>query len=350
MNKPSSLASSARSWRDIPQVVAPRSMSREGRRRLTMGFVKVGLGLLAFAFVAWAGWEVVQLWQHDPMRLAAPEKSDPLRTIKLTTNGVLDEEWVVEKLALPRGVALMELDLDALQTHLLADRQVRTAVLTRKFPDTLLVTLQERSPVVRLRVVDRSGQSRDLLVARDGMVFPGVNFAPEMVAALPWLDGVTLAPLKTGGFSPVAGLETVADLLETAQINVPNLRRTWRVIGMERFASYGEILVRTEQVKEITFGLRDDFLTQVALLDAVLAETRERPVSTINLSLGKKQVPVVYAPEGAAGALAPAPVANPSPAALRDAPRAGTNGKPAGATATAGPPRFIVSISPNPES
>jgi hypothetical protein len=182
------------------------------------------------------------------------------------------------------------------------------------------------------------------------MVFPGVNFAPEMVAALPWLDGVTLAPLKAGGFTPVAGLETVADLLETAQINVPNLRRTWRVIGMERFATYGEILVRTEQVKEITFGLRDDFLTQVALLDAVLAETRERPVSTINLSLGKKQVPVVFAPEGAASALAPAPVASPSPAALRDTPRAGSNGKAAGATAVNGAPRFIVSISPNPES
>lgn len=349
MNKPASLVSSARSWRDIPQVVAPRSMSREGRRRLTMGFVKAGLGLLTFALVAWAGWEVVQLWQHDPMRLAAPVKSDPLRTIKLTTNGVLDEEWVVEKLALPRGVALMELDLDALQTQLLADHQVRTAVLTRKFPDTLLVTLQERSPVVRLRVADRSGQPRDLLVARDGMVFPGVNFAPELVASLPWLDGVTLAPLKVGGFAPVAGLETVADLLETAQVNVPNLRRTWRVIGMERFSSYGEILVRSDQVREITFGLRDDFLTQVALLDAVLAETRERPVSTINLSLGKKQVPVVFAPEGAAGALAPAPAASPAPAAPRDASRAGAASKAAG-TAAAAPLRFIVSISPNPES
>ncbi len=348
MNKPVSFASSARSWRDIPQVVAPRSMSREGRRRLTMGFVKVGLALAAFAFVVWAAWEVVQLWQHDPMKLAAPVKSDPLRTIKLTTNGVLNEEWVVQKLALPRGVALMELNLEALQTQLLADRQVRTAVLTRKFPDTLVVTLQERSPDVRLRVADRSGQPRDYLVARDGMVFPGVNYAPELVASLPWLDGVTLAPLVGGGFAPVAGLETVADLLETAQVNVPNQRRTWRVVGMDRFASYGEIVVRSEHAREIVFGLRDDFLTQVALLDAVLAETRERPVSTINLSLGKKQVPVVFAPEGSTGELAPVPSASPSAAALRDGPRAGPATKTPGATT--GRPRFTVSISSNPES
>lgn len=349
MNKSASFASSARSWRDIPQVVAPRSMSREGRRRLTMGFVKVGLALAAFAFVAWAAWEVVQLWQHDPMKLAAPVKSDPLRTIKLTTNGVLNEEWVVEKLGLPRGVALMELDLEALQTRLLADRQVRTAVLTRKFPDTLVVTLQERSPVVRLRVADRSGQPRDFLVARDGMVFPGVNYAPELVATLPWLDGVTLGPLSGGGFAPVAGLETVADLLETAQVNVPNQRRTWRVVGMDRFASYGEIVVRSEQVREIVFGLRDDFLTQVALLDAVLAETRERPVSSINLSLGKKQVPVVYAPEAPAGTLVPSAPVSPAPTAVRDAVRAGAAGKTAaGPVATS--PRFIVSISSHPES
>ena len=184
---------------------------------------------------------------------------------------------------------------------MLVDPQVRTAVLTRKFPDTLVVTLQERSPVVRLRVADRSGQPRDYLVARDGVVFPGVNYAPELVAALPWLDGVTLAPLARGGFAPVAGLETVADLLETAQINVPNLRRTWRVIGMERFASYGEILVRTEQVKEITFGLRDDFLTQVALLDAVLAgrlETQSAPANLLRLSL---PLPAAAAPQGLVG-------------------------------------------------
>jgi cell division protein FtsQ len=366
MNKPAGLVSSARSWRDIPQEVAPRSMSREGRRRLTMGFVKAGFALAAFACLAWAGWEVVQLWRHDPMKLAAPVKSDPLRTIKLTTNGVLDEEWVVETLALPRGVALMELDLEALQAQLLVDPQVRTAVLTRKFPDTLVVTLQERSPVVRLRVADRSGQPRDYLVARDGVVFPGVNYAPELVAALPWLDGVTLAPLARGGFAPVAGLETVADLLETAQINVPNLRRTWRVIGMDRFASYGEILVRTEHVREIVFGLRDDFFTQVALLDAVLAETRERPVGMINLSLGKKQVPVLFATEETAPATRPSPPAGPPGAAGARALPQGTGarvvpqGTGAGMAATGGAaknsagaakvPRFTVSISSNPDS
>lgn len=350
MHKPAHLVSSARSWRDIPQEVAPRSMSREGRRRLTMGFVKAGFALVAFACLAWAGWELVQLWRHDPMKLAAPVKSDPLRTIKLTTNGVLDEEWVVEKLALPRGVALMELDLEVLQAQLLADRQVRTAVLTRKFPDTLVVTLQERSPVVRLRVADRSGQPRDYLVARDGMVFSGVNYAPDLVASLPWLDGVALAPLARGGFAPVAGLETVADLLETAQINVPNQRRTWRVIGMDRFASYGEILVRTEHVREIVFGLRDDFLTQVALLDAVLAETRERPVDMINLSLGKKQVPVLFASEESATAV------RPTAAVPRTAsPGTGAGTTAAGGAAKSGPsaamaPRFTVSISSNPDS
>ncbi|MFO1451524.1 MAG: FtsQ-type POTRA domain-containing protein [Opitutaceae bacterium] len=296
MNRPASNLTVARSWRDIPQEVAPRSMSREGRKRLVMGFVKVGLGLLLTLTLVWAAWELLQTWQNNPTRLAAPVKSAPVRVVKLTTNGVLDEAWVLHRLALPRGVSLMELDLQVLQDALLADHQIRTAVLTRKFPDTLVVTLQERTPVGRIRVQERSGGARDLLVARDGVVFVGINFEPTLVSGLPWLDGITLTPARGGGFNPVLGMETLADLFETAQVNVPLLYRTWRVASLERFSTYGEIVIRTDSIPEITFGLRDNFYTQIALLDAVLAETQSKPVQSINLSFGKKQVPVVFAP------------------------------------------------------
>jgi len=321
MNKTASTLAAARSWRDIPQEVAPRSMSREGRTRLVLGFVKAGLVLVVLATAGWAAWELMQTWQTNPTRLAAPVKSEPLRTVKLTTNGVLDEAWVVHRLALPRGVTLMELDLGLLQEALLADRQIRTATLTRKFPDTLVVVLQERSPVCRLRVQDRETASRDYLISRDGMVFVGANFDADLIGGLPWLDGVKLSPIRGGGFGPVGGMETLADLLETAQVNVPGLYQNWRIVSMDRFASYGEIIVRSEAVPEIVFGLRDDFFTQIALLDAVLAETQSKPVSSINLALGKKQVPVVFAPAESILPAAEAPAPAGGLGRLRDAPR-----------------------------
>lgn len=273
-------------------------MSRAGRRRLAMGFVKWGVTIVVLAITAWAGIEIFQTWQHNPTKLAAPVKSEPLRTITVNTDGVLDLAWIERTLRLPKGVTLMELNLGKLQDELLADGQVKTAVLTRRFPDSLVATLQERSPVGRLRAADAYGDSVDLLVARDGVVFAGTNFAEPLVASLPWLDGVTLQRSGTG-FMPISGMEVVADLLSTAQINVPQLYRNWRIISLERLPNDGEIVVKTSEPMEIVFGLRDDFFKQIALLDAVLAEVRfqlQRPVATINLTYGKSQVPVSFVP------------------------------------------------------
>jgi len=296
MNRNAAPQTAARSWRDIPQDIAPRSMSPEGRRRLTMGFVKGVLAMVLLAAAIWAGVELYEIWRHDPTKLAAPVKSEPLQAIKLNTDGVLDLAWVEARLHLPKGGTLMELDLDALQRALLADGQVKTAVLTRRFPDTLVASLQERSPVGRVRAVDSSGNPADLLVARDGVVFPGSNYSDSVVSSLPWLDGLTLH--RSGrGFVPVSGMETVADLLVTAQGNTPWLYRNWRVISLGRLESDGEILVKTADAMSIVFGTRDDFFKQVALLDSVLAEIRLHPVppvSTINLIYGKSQVPVSF--------------------------------------------------------
>lgn len=308
MNRPAPTLAAARSWRDIPQEIAPRSMSREGRRRLNVSFAKWVAGFIVLGVAAWGSIEVLRTWQEDPAKLAAPVKSEPLRTIRLTTDGVLDLAWIERRLELPKGVTLMELDLLRLQRLLLSDAQVRTAVLTRKFPDTLVASIQERTPVGRLRVADAYGVSEDYLVSRDGMVFPGANFAPALLTSLPWLDGIRLQR-STTGFVPVAGMETVADLFATAQAYVPQLYRNWRIVSLERLERDGEIVVKTTDPMEIVFGMRDDFFKQVALLDSVLAEMRTQParaIATINLTFGNRQVPVSFVPE-------PAPV----PAASR---------------------------------
>ncbi|HRE81366.1 MAG TPA: FtsQ-type POTRA domain-containing protein [Opitutaceae bacterium] len=299
MNRPAPNLVAARSWRDIPQDIAPRSMSREGRRRMSMGFAKWVGAVVMIGVGVWGAVEVWNAWQEDPTKLTAPVKSEPLRTIRLSTDGVLDLAWIERKLELPKGVTLMELDLPRLQRALLADAQVRTAVLTRKFPDTLVASIQERTPVGRLRVADAYGISEDFLVSRDGMVFPGANFATELLDTLPWLDGVRLQ--RSGAsFIPISGMETVTDLFSTAQAYVPLLYRNWRIVSLERLQKDGEIVVKTADKVEIVFGTRDDFFKQVALLDSVLAELKTQParaVASINLTFGNRQVPVSFVPE-----------------------------------------------------
>ena len=167
-------------------------------------------------------------------------------------------------------------------------------MLTREFPDTLKVVLEERSPVVRLKARLDGPGIQDFLVARDGTVFRGYGFGEGTLNSLPWLGGVRL--LRNGeGFLPLSGLNQVADLLVTARGHAPEMFATWRVVSLERLQLDGEIEVQTSIVPKVIFGTREGFYSQIARLDLILDETRSRRASTvksINLAVGAAQVPV----------------------------------------------------------
>jgi hypothetical protein len=52
------IAPTARSWRDIPQPVKPRAMSREGKWRLTTSVLRATGAAAVIGVVAWGLWEV----------------------------------------------------------------------------------------------------------------------------------------------------------------------------------------------------------------------------------------------------------------------------------------------------
>ncbi len=284
-----------RSWRDIAQPVAPRAMSREGRRRRVRAVAQAGGLVLALAAVTWGGVEVATAWRHDPGTLLTPAGAAPVRNISLRTDGVLDAAWLRLTLALPPKTNLMALDLPALQRRLRSSGQVQSAELTRVFPDKLLVVLKERAPVARLMAQVGDAPPAQLLVARDGTVFAEVGHAPEFLAGLPFLDGVRL--VRAGaGFAPIAGMPAVAGLLDVARANTPELSRGFQVVSLARLESDDLIIVRSDAVREITFGAHADFLRQLAQLDYVLDQTGRgptaQPLGSVNLALGGGQVPV----------------------------------------------------------
>ncbi len=298
----------ARSWRDIPQEVKPRAMSRSGRRRYVWSLTKiVGGGAIVLA-LAVATVAVVDLMENKPREVARAAQAAPLRECKLTTDGVLDRAWLVQTLALPKGVTLMELDLGALQARLLAHRQVRTAVLAKVFPSTLTVTLTERVPVARVQA--RLGQEapQAYLVARDGVAFPGSGYTAEECATLPWLDGLRL--VRTGDtFAPIEGMDWVAELLSKAKYEAEHLYRTFQVVSLARLTSDGELEVRTPEITQVIFTVHDDFFRQLAKLDSIRDALRpqpEAPLPRLDLSHGR-EVPVTF---GAA----PVPAAKTTPA------------------------------------
>ncbi|WP_221030971.1 cell division protein FtsQ/DivIB [Actomonas aquatica] len=293
MSEPESASPSARHWRDIPQEITPRAMSRVGRRRLTLRNVR-NLGLVALgALLLYGGFQFWQTMQNDPTKLTAAGGGQPVEHIVVETDGVLTSEWVEQVLDIKPTLGLMELDLWALRSRLEAHRQVKKADLRRKFPNTLLVHLEERSPVVRLRARMEGSGMTDFLVGRDGVIFEGHGYDRTSTGELPWLAGVRLRA-TTRGYEPLDGMDRVADLLSTARGNVPELYRTWHVISLGEMARDGQIVVQSSEVPRIIFGLREDFYTQVARLDLILEQVRGRPepLKSIDLSVGAEQVPV----------------------------------------------------------
>jgi cell division protein FtsQ len=298
MAKSQSEQKEGRSWRDLDQAVNTRTLSAQGRRRFALRIAHfVAAGLLV-AGLAWGGWEVAETLTGGAGPMQDPVNAAPLKEIVLINdaNGVLNQEWLERTLAVPKGVSLMELDLVKLRAKLLAVRQVRTVDLRRDFPHTLVVTLRERLPVVKIRVQVGGGPARTLLVARDGVVYDGIGYEAASLNLLPYLDGVRLARNTRGGFQPVDGMEDVANLLQAVQNNAPLHYAGWKVVSLARLAAYDEISVRTGTIPEVVFSRKINFTQQLARLDYIANYTRAQPgavVQRVDLSLGGN-VPVSF--------------------------------------------------------
>lgn len=303
-----------RSWRDIPQPVKPRTMSWVGRLRLAAATLRV-LGVLAIVGATSAGvWLVWSALKQDPRAMPQVAKTVPVRPPELTTDGVLSAQWLARTLAIPPKATLMELDLEQLRLRLLTDGQVNTATLTRAFPDRLLVSVTERTPVARI-MVERAGQRLPLLVARDGVVFIGEGFDPQMLETLPWLDGVALVR-EGGGLVPIEGMQVVGELLAKARLEAEHLYRSWTVVSLARLKSDRELEVRTNAGVTVVFSARGDFFRQLAKLDYMWDQVArvEGAQVHVDLSLGR-EVPVrIQMLEPAENAAArPAPSASAGP-------------------------------------
>jgi cell division protein FtsQ len=297
MSSSATISQPARTWRDIPQTIAPRAMSSTGRKRMFFATSRSVVVLVLACASLWAGYEIFQTWQDNPARITAPVKSAIVKNISVRgQNLVVDQPWVMRTLALPRTADLMELDLFALQARLLASGQVRSAELTRKFPDTLVVSLEERSPVARVNVRFGEGDADTYLVSREGIVYQGACYKDEVLKSLPFLAGVALRR-SNGRLLPLEGMSVVADLLGTARVHAPALYRNWAIISLEKLASDGQVIVRSTDSGEVVFGTREDFFKQVARLDYIIDETRKNPAAaplkSINLAVGE-QVPVSF--------------------------------------------------------
>jgi cell division septal protein FtsQ len=294
----------SRTWRDIPQQVKSRSMSREGRRRVAFTVLHRGTVAVLLAGAAAGTLVLARTWTNNPGWFAAAADLAPVGRLVLETDGRLTDSWLRGVLALPANTTLVEVDVNALQARLLAHRQVAAASVAKVFPSTLAIRLTERLGVLR---VPGDG---NLLVGRDGLVFPAIGYEADQLAAMPLLlPDETEGPRQAG--DAVRGMAVIADLLARVRDIAPELCRNWEAVDLSRLELDGLIEVRSADIPRIIFSTEYDFSDQLAWLDAV----RDRapvPLGLVNVGLGPR---VIAEPAAGPAAVRSAVPPRPQPAA-----------------------------------
>lgn len=280
----------ANTWQEIDQSVKPKAMSSASERRIWLGRIKVtGVALLFVGVLAGALHFLPQL-EGGPEILTKAGESMPIQLIDVQSDGNLERDYILRQMQVPEDANLLSVDLDLMKERLEAIGQVESAVVSRRFPDALEVTLVERKPIVRILAQRANGETLKLFVDEDGFVFEADRMDPKISRTLPFLDGVALSK-QDEGFSKIEEIKPLAELLSEAQAIAPHLYRRWQIVSLER----DEVLIaKGKYAKEVVFDRNADFRNQLGKLDYILdyyRSSQNERIESVDLTLGD-QVPV----------------------------------------------------------
>ena len=278
------------SWRKLAGPSSHRVNSPQARKRRRTRLVKFFVGLILILTVGggltWAGLAFKQREQNIPMT----PSSKPIERIIFDTDGVLPDIWLSKTIKLRPGMSMMEADIYELKKTLESDAQVKSASVERVFPSDLRIRVEERLPALRLAVAGPDGKPRLRLVARDGAVYDGLGYPKATLKNLPYVQPYQHVD---GSFTPMRGVESVAELLELARSTEPQFFRTWQVVSLEHYSGDvdlpGQVIeVRSTLVPRIIFSASADYGRQLDRLAYILEYVRSQgnqSLERIDLSL-----------------------------------------------------------------
>lgn len=289
-NKSSTAAAGAQSWRELAGSNHSRINSPQAKKRRRLKLFKLFFGVIVLVAIVAACYWAGRYLQQSKETLTIKTPSQPVQRLLFNTDGVLPDQWVRAVIKLRPGTSMMEVDIYGLKQKLEAQGQVKSASVERVFPGDLKITLQERTPVLRLAIEDTSGKRKVRIVARDGTVYDGTGYPKSMLQRLPYI-----LPYRhpDGSYLPLRGVDRVADLLDYARNNSPELLATWQVVSLRHYSGElelpGQVIeVRSGSIPRVIFSASADYGKQLDRLKYILSYIRSRDnqsIERVDLSL-----------------------------------------------------------------
>jgi|TARA_B110000037_G_scaffold220312_1_gene287766 cell division septal protein FtsQ len=261
-------------WQSIQQNNGLKSTSSASRsRRWKRTFRWLGAGIAAVIAIGAISYGLYFSGKQLP--LDTPSHAvGTIERIEFVSDGVLDARWFQSHFPIELGVRTMGYDLQKLKAQIETHGQVKTASVSVSLPDTLIIRLDERKPLLRARVRTPGNQIINILIAGDGTVFDGYNYPTETIAALPGLAGIRFQ-WWDGQIQEVEEMKQLAPLLETARNEFPALYGDWKWVSVSNLntdpgAVHSVIEIKSRTSDRIVFA-PNQFQGQLRKLNEVVA-------------------------------------------------------------------------------
>lgn len=173
-----------------------------------------------------------------------------LQHIEVSGEQNLSEASVRDTLTIPLGTPLALVDIEAAESTLELIDQIESAEVTRGWPDTLVVTVIERSPLAAVSIAGTTW-----LLDRFGVLFAQVSVLPP---GLVWLQ--VAIPSATDD-ATMAGLEVIQSL--DASIR--------SVLATVRAANGNEVELELLDGRRVLWGGPEDSARKATVLSGLLA-------------------------------------------------------------------------------
>lgn len=214
-----------------------------------------------------------------------------LKRLVVETGGDYSKREIRRSTGLRKNQNIWSVDLAQVRTRIESLPFVSAAHVEKQLPDTLVIKVKERTPILRIDGIDPVLGTREVLyVDRDECML----FKPrshEAVYNVPTVNGLVFTELETGQSLKDTPVGIIVDLLK--RLEVSHLGTSLNIVAADVSDPFAIEVVTNEKA---TIKFRTDFLNQQLsrLSDIVeYARVREQRIETVDLTLDRN-VPVRF--------------------------------------------------------